>query len=157
MLFEGFFYGGDGNLFTVAVPVHHTVKAHADVRKDVAAQGNVGMQGAGGADPEDIQAAVHGLHLAGFKVHVGQGVQLRHHDVDIVRADAVGQRRDAFSVVFAGDGDKLTGGVAALDVGEEIGQHVHAAGVSHHDDVVGQLFGLQMNMESGAVSVNNEL
>ena len=157
MLFEGRLHRGDGDLLAVFVPVHHPVEAYADVGEEVTPQRNIGMERTGSADSENVQAAVDGFNLAGFEVDVGQGVQFRHHDVDIVRAYTVGQRGDALSIVFSGDGNKLARSVAAFDVGKIVGQHIHAAGISHHYDIVGQLFGLQMNMESGAVSVNNEL
>ena len=114
------------------------------------------MQGAGGDDAEDVEGLVHGLYLAGFEVHIGQGVELGHHDVDIVRADAVGQRRDALSVAFAGNGYEFTGFVAEFDICQVFSDHVHAGRVSHHDDVVGQFFGFQVNVKHGTVAVDNQ-
>ena len=137
MLLESLFHGGNGNLLAVAVPVHDAVKAHADVREHVTAQRNVCVQGAGGADTEDIQRLVHGLDLARGEVHVGQGIQLGHDDVDVVRADTVRQRGDTLSVALAGDGNEFAGFVAEFDVCKIFADHVHAGRVSHHDDIVG--------------------
>ena len=156
MLLEGLFHLGDGYLLPVAVPVHHPVKAHADVGKHVASQRNIGMQGTGSADPEDIEGAVLRLYLAGFEIHIGQGVQLCHHDVYIVGADSVGQGGDALSLVLAGNGNELTVRIAALDVREMVCQDVYTAGVSHHDHIVCQLFRLHMEVKDGSVSIDDK-
>ncbi len=118
MLFEGLLNGGDGNLLTVSVPVHDAVKAHGDVGQDVTSKRNIRVKGARGANPEDIEAAVNGIYLTGLKIHVCKGVQLSHDNVYVVRADAVGESRDALSVIFSGNGHELTGCIPALDVRE---------------------------------------
>ena len=156
MLFEGLLHLGDGYLFPVAIPVHHSVKADADVGQHIASQRNIGMESTGSADSEDIEGAVLGLHLAGLEIYIGEGVQLCHHDVYIVRADAVGHRGDALSLVFTGYGDELTVSVAAFDIRQIICQDVYPAGVSHHDHVVCQMFRLHMQVKNGSVSVDNQ-
>jgi hypothetical protein len=39
---------------------------------------------------------------------------------------------------------------------QQVRDHVDAAGVAHEDDVVGQFFRLQVDMEGGAVAIDNE-
>ena len=126
------------------------------MREDVGAEGNVRVQGAGGADTQDVQGLVHGLDLAGGEIDVGEGVQLGHHDVDVVGADAMGKEGDALAVPPAGDGDELAGGVPEFDVFQHFGDHVDPAGVAHEDDVVGQFFRLEVDVEHGAVAVDDE-
>ena len=114
------------------------------------------MQGTGSADPEDIEGAVLRLYLTGFEIHIGQGVQLCHHDVYIVGTDSVGQGGDALSLVLAGNGNELTVRIAALDVREMVCQDVYPAGVSHHDHIVCQLLRLHMEVKDGSVSVDDK-
>ena len=156
VLFEGFLHFRDGDFFAVAVPVHDAVEAHADVCQHVAAQRDVCVQGAGGADAQDVEGAVLRLYLAGFEVHVGQGVQLCHHNVNVVRANPMGQGGDALAIVFAGYGDEFTRGVAELDVCQVFGNHVHAGRIAHHNYVIGQFLRFQVNVEHGAVAVDNK-
>ena len=122
----------------------------------VAAQRNVCVQGAGSADAQDVQGLVHGLDFAGLEVHVGQGVQLGHDDVDIVRADAMGQRGDALAVALAGDGNEFTGFVTEFYVCEVFSDHVHAGRIADHDDVICQFFGFQMDVKHGTVAIDDE-
>ena len=114
------------------------------------------MEGAGGADADDIEGAVLFLDLAGGEIDIGQRIQFGHDDVDVVRSDAVGKDGDALAVLPARDGDELAGGVAELDVLQEVGDHVNPAGVADHDDVVGQFFRLEVDMERGAVPVDDQ-
>jgi hypothetical protein len=107
VLLEGFFDFGDGHVPAVRVPVHHAVKAHGIVGEDIGAERNVRVQGAGGADAEDVQGPVHGLHLTGGKVDVRQGVQFGHDNVDVVGADAMRQDGDALAHPLSGDGDEF--------------------------------------------------
>ena len=124
--------------------------------EDIGAERNVRVQGAGGADAEDVQGLVHGLHLAGGEIDIRQGVEFGHDNVNIVGADAMRQDGDAFPVPLSGDGNEFAGSVAELDLVQQVRDHVHAAGVAHEDDVVGQFFRLQMDMEGGAVAIDNE-
>ena len=97
-----------------------------------------------------------GPDLPGDEIDVRQGVQLGHHDVDVVGADAMGQDGDTLAVPPSGDGDELAGGMPELDIFQQFGDHVDPAGVAHKDDVVGQFFRLQVNVEHGAVAVDDE-
>ena len=114
------------------------------------------MQGAGGTDPDDVESLVLGLDLTGLEVYVCKGVKLGHHDVDIVGADAVGEGRDAFAVALARDGNEFTRLVTELYVLEVLSYHIHPGGVSHHDDIVGQFLGLEVDVEYGAVTVDDK-
>ena len=68
----------------------------------------------------------------------------------------MGKDGDALAVPPARDGDELAGGVPEFDVFQQFGDHVDAAGVAHEDDVVGQFFGLEVDVEHGAVAVDDE-
>ena len=116
MLFEGFLHLRNGNLFTVAIPVHDTVEAHADVGQHIAAQRNVCVQGTGSTNAQDVEGTVYWLNLARFEVHIGQGIQFRHNNVNVVRADTMGQGGNALAIVLTGYGDEFTGFVAEFDV-----------------------------------------
>ena len=114
------------------------------------------MQGAGGADAEDLEGPVLRLDLTGEEVHVRQGVELGHDDIDVVGADTVGEGRQALAVVAAGHRNELTGGMAEFDVAQVFRNHIDTAGVSDHDNGVSQLFRLDMEMEHGTVRVDDQ-
>ncbi len=114
------------------------------------------MQGARGADAEDVQGPVHGLDLPGGEIDVGQGVQFGHDDIDVVGADAVGQYGDTLAVAFARHGYEFTGGVAEFQLVQQVRDHVHAARVAYKDHIVSQFLRLKVDMERGAVSVDDE-
>ena len=47
------------------------------------------------------------LLRAGREINVRQGIELVHHDVDVVAADTRAERRDALAFILSGDGVKL--------------------------------------------------
>ena len=99
---------------------------------------------------------MNGLYLTGFEIYVCKGVQFRHHNIDIVRADAVGDGGDALAVALTCNGHEFTGLMTEFNVCEIFTNHVYAGRVSHHDHIVCQFFRLQVNMKYGTVSVDDE-
>ena len=89
VLLESLLHLGHGHFLAVAIPVHHPVEPDRNVRQDIGTQRDIGVKGAGSADAQDLEGPVLRLYFAGGEIHVSQGVQLGHHDVDIVRSDAV--------------------------------------------------------------------
>lgn len=77
-----------GEFVTAFVPVHKAVTANGIVGEDRGAERNVGLHRAAGSDAQDGERPVFFLWLAGREVNVGERVQLGHHDVDVVGADA---------------------------------------------------------------------
>lgn len=91
------------------------------------------------------------------EIDIDEGVELSEDDVDVVGTDARREDGYAFALVGAGGTDELTVGVFALDGVEEGLDHGDASGVSYEDDFVGELSGLYVKVEDGAVGVDDEL
>ena len=130
----------------VLVEVHQSVESKAVFGGDGRQDGNVGLQGAAGADTHDVEGAVFRLHLHRLEVDVGEGVQLVHHDVDIVGAHAGGEDADAFAAQGAGVGHEFAVLPAEFDGIEAAGDVLHTSRIAHHNDMVSNLFGMKSEM-----------
>ena len=80
-----------------------------------------------------------------------------HHDVEVVGAHAGREHGDALAVEPASAGDEFTVLALHLDLVEKRGNHVDAARVAHHDDIVGQLVGMQVQVIYRTLVVEDEL
>ena len=88
------------------------------------------------------------LFGSGGIVDIGQGVELVHDDVDIVAANAVALHRDALAFISTGNGVELSTLYFTLLAVEMVGNGVDASRIAHKNDSVGQLLGLQMEVET---------
>ena len=94
--------------------------------------------------------------MACLEVDVSQRIHLVHHDVDVVAADAGRYNRYALALVSAGNGAELAALNGAL-LGLEVRSHeVNASRVAHKNHLVGELFGLNMQVEDAAIFVDDE-
>jgi hypothetical protein len=90
-------------------------------------------------------------------VDVGEGIEFVDYDVDVVTADAVTLAGDTLAFVHAGDGVELTAADLAffrIEVGSD---GIYTSRVAHENHTVSQLFGLQMEVETRAVVVDDQL
>ena len=156
MLLEGLLEVEERDLVAVGIPVHQAVAADGNMREDETAEGDLRLDGAAGADAQDVQRAVLGELLARLEIDVGEGIELRHHDIDVVRADAGGQDRDALPVEQPRGPDEFARSALGLDGGEIGFDHGDPAGVADEDHVVGQLFRTDVDVERGAVTVDDQ-
>lgn len=85
---EGAFHGEVAHGVSPCVEVEQAVEADGLGRADEGAYGCVGLEAAARADAHHLELAELGLHFARLEVYVGQGVELVHHDVDVVASDA---------------------------------------------------------------------
>ncbi len=46
--------------------------------------------------------------------------------------------------------------MAEFDIGQVLGDHVHAAGITHHDNAVCNFFGTEVDVEHGPIIVYNQ-
>ena len=95
--------------------------------------------------------------LARLVVDVGKGVELVDDDIDVVAADAVTLTSDAFAFIHTSDGVELTAADLALLRVEMGSNGVNTRWIANEDNLVGQLFGLQMEVETRAVVVDDQL
>ena len=90
-------------------------------------------------------------------VDVGEGIEFVDHDVDIVTADAMTLHRDALALVHTCDGVELTAADLALFRVEMGSDSVNTGRIAHEDNLVSQLLWLQMEVETRAVVVDDQL
>ena len=141
VLLEGFFQLQVADLVAAGIVVQEAVEADALDGGDEGARGREGLKAAAGADAHAGQRTVLRILLACLVVDIGQRVQLGHHDVDIVAADAVALAGDALAAVGAGDGVELAALHLTFHRVEVCGHGVHATRVTDEDDLVSELFG----------------
>ena len=97
------------------------------------------------------------LNFACGKVYVGQRVKLGDDDVDVVGTDAVADAHDGLAAVGAADSMEFARlNLECLCV-KESGNHIYTSGVAAQDDAVGKLIGVQVDVESGSVAVDDKL
>ena len=126
-----------GNPLTAFVPVHEAVEAHGVVGKYERAERNLRLYCSAGPQTDDAQCLVLRLDLAGAEVHIGKGIEFRHHDVDVVRSYAVGKNGEPCSFVLTCDPGEFAGLSFSLDRVEMWFEHGNASRVSYQDDAVG--------------------
>ena len=156
VLLEGLFEIEQADLVAVRVPVEHAVGADADMAAYEGAKRNLGLNCTACAYAHQGEALVLGLDLAGGEVHVGQGVELGGHDVDIVGTYSMRQGGDALAVVetrYEGEFTRLPLGLDLFEVGNE---HLHAPGVAHEEHGVGQFGRFDVDVKYRSVAVDDE-
>ena len=148
MLLESLLHGDVADDVTSGIVVEQAVEADALDGSDETAGGCEGLQATAGADAYHRQCAMLFFVLTGGIVDVGQRVELVHHDVDVVTADAVRLARDAFAFIGACDGVELAAADLVLN-GVEMGSYgIYTRRVANEDDAVSQKLGLQMKVET---------
>jgi hypothetical protein len=95
--------------------------------------------------------------LTSLVVDVGEGIEFVDHDVDVVAADAVTLNGNALAFVRTRDGVELTAADLALFRVEVGCDGVYSGRIAYEDYTVGQLFWLQMEVETRAVVVDDQL
>ena len=156
VLLEGLLEVEQGYLVPAFVPVHQAVAAYGDMREDEGPERDFRLDGAAGAYPQDVESTVLGLDLAGLEIDVGEGVELGHHDVDVVGADARREHREPLSAAAAGHPHELPRGASGLDLVEQGDEHLHAAGIADEYHVVGKLVGTDVDVEYRTVAVDDK-
>ena len=97
-----------------------------------------------------------GLFFTRAVVDVGQRVEFVDHDVDVVTTDTVTLAGDALAFVGTRNGMELATADFVFN-GVEVGSNsIYTSWVADEDNTVCQKFGLQMKVETGAVTVDDE-
>ena len=157
MLAECSFHGYVADHVASCVVVEQAIEADALDRGDETACGREGLQAAAGANAYHGERAVFVTFLTCAVVDVGERIEFIGYDVDVVAADAVALAGNALAFVHTRDGMELTAADLAL-LRVEMGSYgVYAGGVANEYNLVGQLFGLQMEVEAGTVGIDNQL
>ena len=96
------------------------------------------------------------LLLARVIVDVSKRVELVGHDVDVITTYAVTLTSNALALIDTSDGVKLATAHLALFFVEVGGHCVYAGRIAHQNYLVGQLFRLQMKVETRTVGIDNQ-
>ena len=143
-----------GHFVAIGIPVEDAVEADADVRNNVGATGQIGLQASASADTHQFERMMLGTNLTGLEVDVLEGIELVHHNINIVGADAMAYGRDALALIGTCDGMEFAGRDFALPAVEVGGNQVNTSWVTTHDDLVGQLVGTNMQVETAAIRID---
>lgn len=157
MLLEGCFKLQVAHLITTGVIVEQAVETDAFHAGNETACGSEGLQTATGAYAHHGQRAVLITLLAGRIVYVGKSVKFVGYYVDVVTAYAMALASNALAFVSAGYSMKFTALNFTL-TRVKVGCHcIHTGRIAHKHYLVGQLLWLEMQMKTGAVSIDDEL
>lgn len=157
MSLEGMLEIEVGNLVAPCVVVEDTVKTDGSLRKEPRIDREIGLERARSTDANYLECGMFVFRGAGLEIYIDKGIQLGHDNVDIVGADTCGENGNAFALIGAGEADELTICVLALDGVEELLNHRDTTRIANEDDFIGELSGLDMEMENRAVGIDDEL
>ena len=146
-----------GNLVAPCVIVEDTIKADGGLGEEPRIDWEIGLERARSTDADYLESGMLIFRGTGLEIDIDEGVQLGHDDVDIVGSDARGEDGNALALIGAGEADELTICVLALDGVEELLNHRNTARIANKDDFIGELSGLDMEVENRAVGIDNEL
>ena len=93
--------------------------------------------------------------LTSLEIHILQCVEFCHHNVDVVRTNAMAQGRDALALVRSCDGMELTARHLTFFRVEKRCNHIDTAWIATHDDLVGKLFWTKMQMKHTSISIDD--
>ena len=93
------------------------------------------------------------------EINIRKGIQFVEHDIAVVGTDTCRDTGDAFALVLARNGVKLTTLDIALNAAfiEERSHHIHATLVADQYHFIRQMFGANMQVKYAAVLIDNEL
>lgn len=157
MSLEGMLEIEVGNLIAPCIIVEYTVKADGSLGEEPRIDREIGLERARSTDADYLECGMLVFRGTGLEIDIYEGVQLRHDNIDIVGADARGENGNALPLIGAGEADELTIGVLALNGVEELLNHRDTTRIANEDDFIGELSGLDMEMENRAVGIDDEL
>src|SRR5690606_39266144 len=92
---------------------------------------------------------------SGLKVHIDQGVEFVHKDLDIVRAHTRTHHRQPFSTVPARMGDKFTPGDLYFDLVKIAGHCRYPFGITYGNNRRSQMLWLQIQMVDAPIWIDD--
>lgn len=107
MLAESLFEVKVADPVAIGIEIEYTLDADTLLGDDIFAKVEILLKGAGSADTHDVESAMLRALAARSEVDIGEGIELGHHDLDIVGADAVRDSHDRLAVISAADGMEL--------------------------------------------------
>ena len=95
------------------------------------------------------------LLVSRLEVNVGQGVHLIHNDIDVVTANTCALYSDMLSFICTCDGFELSAFYFTLLGLKMRGNKCNSARVANENNLVSELFWLNVQMENATIWVNN--
>ena len=145
------------NLVSACIIVKKTVETDALHAGYEGSQRCFGLQTSTSTDTDKRKCPMLGLVLTLLEIDVGEGIQLVHHNVEVVATDTMTEASDAFPPVCACNGMKLTTLYVTFFRIEMRSNCVNPARVSNKNDTVSKLFRPDVKMENAAIFVDDEL
>lgn len=144
------------HLVAFRVEIKYAVGAYRLLGYHVIANMKVFEDRAGSAHTHHVEGAVLRLYLAGLEIDVGERVEFRDHNLDVVGTDAVGDTHHILTFIFAANGVKLTRLNVIVDGVEKLRHHGDATRVADKKDIVAELFRTKMDVKCRTVVVYNQ-
>ena len=156
VLLESLFEFEVAHLVTTCIVVQQTIEANTLYAGYETASRRVGLQTATSSNAYHGKGAMLGLLLAGVIIDVGKGVEFVSYDIDIVATYTVALNGDTLTFIHTCDGVELAARNLALLRVEVCCNSVNTGRIAYQYHLVGQLFWLEMQMETRTISIDNQ-
>ncbi len=140
----------------IAIKIHQVIDSQPMRRGDKSIYGNIGLQGARGADPEELKRRKPGLDGPRFKIDVGKRVQFIQYDIDIVGSDAGRDDGKPFFSKKSGMCNEFAVGRLMFNRIKMFAHLWNAAGIAYKDNRMGDLVGPEIEVVDGASLVKDQ-
>ena len=138
-----------------AIEVQEVIKPQAMGAGHKGVDGDIGLEGTTGTEPEDGEAGQVGFDGTGVEIDIDQGIEFIKHDIYIIWADAGGDHRDAFLAEGAGMGDKFAVLALHFDGIKIFAHHFDTIRVTNREYDRGELIGMEVEVIDSAAVGNN--
>ena len=138
-----------------AIEVQEVIEPEAMGAGHKGVDGDIGLEGTTGTEPQDGEAGQVGLDGTGREINVDQGIEFIKYDIYIIWADAGGDNRDAFLAEGTGMGDKFAVLSLNLDGIKIFAHHFDAIGVTNREHDRGEFIGVEVEVIDSAAVGNN--
>lgn len=138
-----------------AIEVQEVIEPEAMGAGNKGVDGDIGLEGTTGTEPEYGEAGQVGLDGTGREINVDQGIEFIKHDIYIIWADAGGDNRDAFLAEGTGMGDKFAVLSLNLDFVKIFADYFDAIGITNREHDRGELIGVEVEVIDSAAVGNN--
>ena len=139
----------------MTIKVQEVVDSQSMCTRNKSIDGNIFLQGAGGAQSKDIEGTGLSVDGACLKVDICEGVEFVHDDIDIIGPDTGGEDGKAFGADETGMGYEFAVLAFEFDVIEILADFLDAAWVTDGNDGVGKFFGTKVEVIDGAPVIKN--
>jgi len=138
-----------------AIEVQEVIEPEAMGAGHKGVDGDIGLEGTTGTEPEYGQAGQVGFDGTGVEIDIDQGIEFIKNDIYIVWANAGGDNRDTFLAKGTGMGDKFAVLALYFDFVKIFADYFDAIGITNREHDRGEFIGMEVEVIDSAAVGNN--